>query len=56
MVIAAQRLWHHVRNTEALKMPSSVAWRLALTAIEEGLERYLEEMHQREDAHQAVRA
>jgi hypothetical protein len=56
MVIAAQRLWHHVRTTEALKMPSSVAWRLALTTIEEGLERYLEEMHQREDGQQAVRA
>lgn len=56
MVAMAQRLWFHARSAEALKMPSSVAWRTALTAVEEGLERYLEDMHRREDEHQAMGA
>lgn len=54
MVAMAQRLWFHARTAEALKMPASVAWRLALTSIEEGLERYLEDMHRREEELQAV--
>lgn len=54
MVAAAQRLWFHSRTTEALKLPAAVAWRLALTAIEAGLERYLEDMHRREERQQAA--
>ena len=49
MVVIAQRLWSGVRSAEAAKLPSSVAWRLALTAIEEGLERYLEELHRQSE-------
>lgn len=55
MVAIAPKLWFQARTAEAMKMTSSVAWRLALTAIEEGLERHLEEMHRTEEALQARR-
>jgi hypothetical protein len=50
MVSAAQRLWFQARTCEAVKMTSSVAWRCALTALEEGLERYLEDLHRQTEA------